>query len=259
MANYFKTLWIPHFSVLSFAASYLSCAMAGPLIDWVTPPVWLQTQSENTSAQPGTTLTEQSWISTGRGGKAVVMMGIELVEIEENSLWEWSGLDNGSTGSVIQGRMRVSTAASKAQGLIDSATGDAPPRLYPNAPWRLTLDAGDDETAAQKLVVFLKNSGYPVGGTHKTQLDYGLMWQIWLEGFQTNEAAITIGTNLMALAPAIFSATPELKNSADPTVAKAQAEGLEKPDNKSEEKTPEKAIEDTPSERKTSSSRGPRS
>lgn len=228
MHHSFNTFPALFFSVTLLAGSWTPGAVAGPVIESVTPPVWLQTQSQNTAAQPGTALTGQTLISTGRGGRAVVTMGQEQVEIDENSQWEWSGMDDGSAGNTIQGAMRVGTAQPKGQPLTESAAGDTAPRLYRKAPWMLVLAAGDDQVAAQRLVNFLNNSGYPVGAAQQVQLDSGLMWQIRLEGLTTSEAAMAIGGRLMALAPAIFSATPELKNTDTPTAPQAQEKVQEK-------------------------------
>lgn len=187
-------------------------------------------------------LTGQSWISTGRGGRAVVTIGQEQVEIDENSLWEWSGNDDGSAGNTIQGRMRVGTALPKGRAVPDSAPDDATPRLYRKAPWMLILDAGEEQAAAQRLVGFLKNSGYPVDAAQQVRLKSGVVWQIWLQGLATRAAALALGTQLMALAPAIFSATPEQNN--EPVAPSAQEEATEK---KSVEQTlPEKTADPTP-------------
>lgn len=228
MHHSFNTFPALFFSVTLLAGSWTPGAVAGPVIESVTPPVWLQTQSQNTSAQPGTALSGQSWISTGRGGRAVVTMGHEQVEIDENSQWEWSGMDDGSTGNAIQGRMRVSIAAPKGQLMPENPQGDTPPRLYRKAPWMLVLAAGDEQATAERLVNFLKNSGYPVGAAQQVQLDSGLVWQIRLEGLPTSEAAVALGSRLMALAPAIVSATPELKSADTPNAFTAQEKVEEK-------------------------------
>ena len=199
------------FSAGLLASAALTSASAGPVIDWVMPPAWLQTRTENTPALPGTALRVQTWISTGRGGKALVVIGGEQVEIDENSIWEWSGLDDGNTGNTIQGAMRVST--SQNQSNIQTQTTEIRPaaRFYRKAPWILLLDAGNDQADALKLVGFLKNSGYPVKAVQQVQPDNGVKWQIWLEGLASKDAAAAVGTRLKALAPAILSASPELK------------------------------------------------
>lgn len=193
------------FSAGLLAASWASSTMAQPVIDWVTPPVWLQTETENTSAQPGTTLTKQAWVSTGRGGKAMVRLGREQVEIGENSLWEWTGQDDGSGGNAVQGEVRVSKVAAKSQAVAENPSVDQPVRLYQNAPWMLVLDVGSNQSAALGLVNFLRNSGYPVSEEQRVKRFFGDKWQIWLNGFASSEAAMSIGANLIALAPGILS------------------------------------------------------
>lgn len=199
------------FSAGLLASAALTNASAGPVIDWVTPPAWLQTGTENTPALPGTALSVQTWISTGRGGKALVVIGGEQVEIDENSVWEWSGLDDGNTGNTIQGGMRVSTSQNLANIQTQTTEIEQAARFYRRAPWILLLDAGNDQAAALKLVDFLKNSGYPVKAAQQVQPDNGAKWQIWLEGLPSKDASMAVGIRLRALAPAILSASPELK------------------------------------------------
>lgn len=211
---------MPHFSLRLFAVcclanllfgSYASGAAAQPVIGWVTPPVWLQTQTENTSAPPGTTLTKQAWISTGRGGKAMILLGDEQVEINENSLWEWSGRNDGNTGNAVQGGMRVSTAIARSLP-VEVQTADQTVRLYPDAPWQLLLDAGRDPVAAEGLVNYLRNSGYPVSEAQKIKHFFGDKWHIALNGFASEQAAAAMSHRLIALAPGIHDATVKLRS-----------------------------------------------
>ena len=200
-----------HFLATCFSAGLLVAtvapnAVAQPVIDWVTPPVWMQTQTENTSALPGTTLIRQTWISTGRGGKAMIRLGGEQVEINENSLWEWAGQNDGSTGNAVQGGMRVSTAAARSPAAADAPSADQPIRLHQNAPWALVLDAGKDQGGAEGLVNFLRNSGYPVSEAQRIKRFFGDKWQIWLSGFISGEQATSMGNGLVALAPGILGA-----------------------------------------------------
>ena len=181
-----------------------SNALAQPVIDWVTPPVWMQTQTENTSAVPGTALTQEAWISTGRGGKAMIRLGAEQVEINENSLWEWGGPNDDSTGNAVQGGMRVSTGVARGTAATELPSADRPARLHQNAPWMLVLDAGKDQVGAEALVTFLRNSGYPVSEAQRIKRFFGDKWQIWVNGFMSSEAATSMGNSLMALAPGIL-------------------------------------------------------
>ena len=192
------------------ASCWASGVMAQPVIDWVTPPVWVQTATENTSAQPGTTLTGQTWLSTGRGGKAMVRLGLEQIEITENSLWEWAGEDNGSSGNGVQGGIRVSTVSERSLAALESPTTDQAVRLYHQAPWKLVLDVGGDQTAAEGLVNFLRNSGYPVSQAQRVKRFFGDKWQIMLNGLVSAEAAGSIAINLIALAPGIRGSRAEL-------------------------------------------------
>ena len=199
------------FSAGLIASVMLTNARAGPVIDWVTPPAWIQTQTENTPALPGTALSVQTWISTGRGGKALVVIGNEQVEIDENSVWEWSGKDDGNTGNTIQGSMRVGTSQNMTNIQTQATETGQATRFYRRSPWILLLDAGNDQAAALNLVDFLKNSGYPVKTAQQVQPDNRAMWQIWLEGLPSKDTAIAVGVRLRALAPAILSVSPELK------------------------------------------------
>ena len=203
-----------HFLTLFFSAGLLiaTCvpnAAAQPVIDWVTPPAWMQTQTENTSALPGTTLIKQAWISTGRGGKAMIQLGAEQVEINENSLWEWAGQNDGSTGNAVQGGMRVSNTVAKNPSAAKVPAADQPVRLHQNAPWMLVLDAGKDQGDAEGLVNFLRNSGYPVSDAQRIKRFFGDKWQIGVNGFMSSEAATTMGNSLVALAPGILGASAQ--------------------------------------------------
>ena len=203
-----------HFLAACFSAGLLvatvaSNAVAQPVIDWVTPPVWMQTQTENTAVLPGTTLTKQAWISTGRGGKAMIRLGGEQVEINENSLWEWAGQNDGSTGNAVQGGMRVSTAVARNLSTTDTPSADQPIRLHQNAPWMLVLDVGKDQSGAEALANFLRNSGYPVSEAQRIKRFFGDKWQIWVNGFMSSEAATSMGHSLVALAPGILGAAAQ--------------------------------------------------
>ena len=211
-----------HFLVACFCAGLLVVggapnAAAQPVIDWVTPPVWMQTQTENTSALPGTSLAGPAWISTGRGGKAVIRLGGEQVEINENSLWEWAGQNDGSTGNAVQGSVRVSNTVLTGPSADVVPSADQSVRLSQNAPWRLVLDAGKDQGAAEGLVNFLRNSGYPVSEVQRIRYFFGSKWQIWVNGFMSNEAAAAMGNNLVALAPGILAATAQRVATEKPT------------------------------------------
>lgn len=204
------------FSTFVFLASLLAAmgvtsASAGAIIEWVTPPAWLQTETEDSSAMPGKSLNSQSWITTGRGGRALIRVGQEQIEIDENSVWEWSGLDDGGTGNTIQGQMRVSTSQASVTSQPQTTAADQALRFYRKAPWILLLDAGDDPDAALHLVDFLRNSGFPIKSVQQVQQDSTSKLQIWFEGLPSKDAATSLGSQLRALAPAILSTTPELK------------------------------------------------
>lgn len=145
----------------------------------------------------------QAWLATGRGGRAMVRIGLEQIELDENSLWEWEGPHDGSVGNTVQGRARVGTAPLA----IEHRSDDRSVRLHQSAPWMLVLDVGEDQNAAERLLLFLRNSGYPVRTAQQMQDVSGVRWQIGLNGFMSSEAAISIGKNLVALAPGIISAT----------------------------------------------------
>ena len=220
-----------HFLAVCLSAGLLAAtcateALAQPVIDWVTPPVWMQTPTENTSAIPGTTLNRQAWISTGRGGKAVIRLGSEQVEINENSLWEWAGQNDGSTGNAVQGGMRVSNAVARNTSAADAPSADQLVRLHQNAPWMLVLDVGKEQAGAEGLVNFLRNSGYPVSEAQRIKRFFGDRWQIWVNGFMNGEAATTMGNSLMALAPGISGATAQRVASEEPAppVVRSEAE-----------------------------------
>ena len=229
------------------AATYAPKALAQPVIDWVTPPVWMQTQTENTSALPGTTLTKQAWISTGRGGKAVIRLGNEQVEINENSLWEWAGQNDGSTGNAVQGGMRVSNTSVRSASAAVVPSADQPVRLYQNAPWMLVLDVGKEQGSAEGLVNFLRNSGYPVSDAQRIKRFFADRWQIRINGFTSGEAATAMGNNLVALAPGILAATAQRVATDDAiTAAPAAARGdVGKP---AVAATPGKTAEEAPEE-----------
>lgn len=199
------------FLVGLLAAIGVPSASANAIIEWVTPPAWLQTQTENSSAMPGKSLNGQAWITTGRGGRALVRVGHEQIEIDENSVWEWSGLEDGSTGNTIQGQMRVSTSQASVTSQPQTTAADPALRFYRNAPWILLLDAGDDQGVALHLVDFLRNSGFPIKSVQQVQQDSTPKLQIWLEGLPSKDVATSLGSQLRALAPAILSTTAELK------------------------------------------------
>ena len=208
--------WATCFSAGLLLATSASNALAQPVIDWVTPPVWMQTQTENTSALPGTALTQQAWISTGRGGKAMIRLGAEQVEINENSLWEWAGSNDDSTGNAVQGGMRVSTVVARATAAAELPSADRPVRLHHNAPWMLVLEVGKDQGGAEALVNFLRNSGYPVSEGQRIKRFFGDKWQIWVNGFMSSEAATAMGTSLVTLAPGILGAVAQRVTAEEP-------------------------------------------
>ena len=187
---------------------WVSCAVAEPLIEWVTPPAWLQTDTDITPARPGMSISAQAVITTGRGGKAMVRVGRDRVQIEENSLWEWSGQDDAGVGNAVQGQIHVGTTIPRGLTPLQSAVDESSVRLYPTAPWALVLDVGESQGTAQTLVQFLSNSGYPVSAARAVEQDAKLRWNISLDGFLRSEDAANVGAVLMALAPGILSATP---------------------------------------------------
>ncbi len=184
-----------------------SSALADPVVVWITPPVWLQTPTESAPGRPGMTITGKAWLSTGKGGQVGIRVGNEVVELDQNSLWEWQGLDDGSVGSSLQGNMRVGSAPGKGGDPGNKQTAN----LRLGAPWMLVMDAGNNAASAEALVVFLRNSGYPVSETQRLQHPADAHWHFWLDGFSNNEAAAYTGAKLLALAPGILSATPKRK------------------------------------------------
>lgn len=200
-----------NFATALLAMSWVTCALADPVIEWVTPPAWLQTETENAPARPGMTVAAPAWLATGRGGKVAVLIGQEQVEIDENSLWEWSGQGDGGVGNAVQGRVRAGAAPASGLAASDDRPGDGSVRLHPNASWMLVLDLGENQSAAEGLALFLGNSGYPVSAAQKTEHASGVTWQIWLDGFMSSAAASAISANLRALAPGIISAAPTRK------------------------------------------------
>ncbi len=187
-------------------------AMADPVIDWVTPPAWLQSPTQSGPARPGALVSGPVWISTGRGGKAVIVIGQERVELDENALWEWSGQDNEEVGNAVQGRVRVGPAIAGRQAAKSQRSDTTVVRLYTSAPWLLVLDGGENQSIAEGLSLFLKKSGYPVSAAQKMQAGSATSWEIWLDGFMSREAAVSIGKDLTALAPGIVSAKPKRKS-----------------------------------------------
>jgi hypothetical protein len=122
-------------------------------------------------------------------------------------MWEWQGRDDGSTGNAMQGRVRVGTSSARVQPLNGNAVNEGPVRLYVNGPWTLALDVGEHEANAQRLVLFLRKSGYPVRAEQLPEKNGAGNWQLLLEGFMSGETAITMGAQLMGLAPGIVAAT----------------------------------------------------
>lgn len=210
--NTLKRQSIPKFYVSLVLSTLLSEAAAAPFIEWVSPPVWLETRAGNEPAQAGTSITSQTWITTGRGGSVMVRLASEQVEIDENSMWEWQGQDNGSTGNALQGRVRMGARVQTAESKLN-APGVT--RLYFNAPWTLVLNAGDEEANAQRLVLFLRKSGYPLQETKYKQADGTASWHLLVAGFLSNEAAMIMGKQLMALAPGIVSASYQRNPTSD--------------------------------------------
>jgi len=153
-------------------------------------------------------VTGQAWIATGRGGKAVIRIDQEQVELEENALWEWTGKDDGGTGNAVQGKIRVGYAPGQVKTASDKPSTDPSVRLQQNAAWLLVLDVGTDQSAAEGMAAFLKFSGYPVNPAQQVQPP---RWQIWLDGFMSPQAAQSVGKSLQSLAPGIVSATPRRK------------------------------------------------
>ncbi len=191
------------------ALSWVGCAVAQPLVEWVTPPAWLQTDTEITPARPGVVISAQAVLTTGRGGKALVRVGREQVQIDENSLWEWSGPDDASVGNAVQGHIHVGTTAPRALAPTQNTFSELSVRLYPAAPWALVLDAGESQGTAQTLVQFLSNSGYPVNTAQAVEEGAKPHWTIRLDGFMRSDEAANVGAVLMALAPGILAATPK--------------------------------------------------
>lgn len=223
--NFLKTRSIPKLPKPLLGLGLALCALLGsaagePRVEWVSPPAWLETRAGHEPAQPGTLLTAQTWITTGRAGKALVRLGHEQVELDENSMWEWQGQSNGSTGNALQGKVRVGTFAARAL-TADGTAQDGAIRLYVNAPWTLVLDVGEDAINAQRVLLFLRRSGYPVRAESLRHKTGSVAWQLLLDGFMSSAAALTIGGQLMGLAPGIASATYQPK----PSLAPAKAAG----------------------------------
>lgn len=137
----------------------------------------------------------------------LVRLTLDQVELEENSMWEWQGQDNGSTGNTLQGHARVGSSTTRTQAVN---MGDGPIRIQFNAPWTLVLNVGDQETNAQRLVLYLRKSGYPLQTQRQLEANGDVTWQLRLDGLMSNEAAITMGKKLMGLAPGIVSAGYQL-------------------------------------------------
>lgn len=148
-----------------------------------------------------------------RTSKVMVRLDREQVELDENSMWEWQG-GNGSTGNAMQGQVRMGASTARLQA-ADNLPGEGPVRLYANGPWTLVLDVGQEALGAQRLLIFLRRSGYPIKAEPLRDTSGIATWQLLLEGFMSSEAAITMGGRIMGLAPGIVSAT--YKNKATKT------------------------------------------
>lgn len=205
--HFLKTRSIPKFYVCLVFCALLNDATGAPFIEWVSPPAWVETRLGNEPAQAGMPITGQTLITTGRAGKVLVRLDQEQVELHENSMWEWQDQGSGSTGNAMQGRVRVGSPSARSLPLEGGPMGDGPVRLYANAPWTLILEAGEQEVNAQRLALFLRKSGYPVKAEQSRETKGAVTWQLLLAGFMSSEAAIAMGTQLMALAPGIVSAT----------------------------------------------------
>lgn len=202
-------------------ATLLNNATGAPFIEWVSPPAWVETQLGNEPAQPGASIGGQTLITTGRAGKVMVRLDHEQVELNENSMWEWQDRVSGSTGNAMQGRVRVGTPYARVMPVEGVQLGEGPIRLYSNAPWTLILDTGTHEVNALRLTHFLRKSGYPVKAESRLEKSDVTAWQILLEGFMSSEAAVTMGAQLMGLAPGIVSATyrhQSQQTTGDPTI-----------------------------------------
>jgi hypothetical protein len=204
------------------AGGLVTAAWADPVIAWVIPPVWIQTPTESAPARPGTPLTGMVWLTTGKGAKVGVRIGQELVELDQNSLWEWQGLNDGTVGNTLQGAVRVASAPDLETPQTLPAAGEARMRLQQGAPWMLILDAGENPDNAKTLVTFLRNSGYPVSSIKKRKHTASVHWQFSLDGIASREAASSMGVQLLALAPGILSATPQRKAVETEPVVKAK-------------------------------------
>ena len=147
--------------------------------------------------------------------------------------------------------MRVSTAVARSLSATDAAFADQPIRLHQNAPWMLVLDVGKDQSGAEGLANFLRNSGYPVSEAQRIKRFFGDKWQIWVNGFTSSEAATTMGHSLVALAPGLSGATAQRVAAEEPAAAVLAAPvpaAAEPADVKAVSTAPVKAAETAPEE-----------
>lgn len=196
------------------AGAALLCLGAGslaaepPVVEWVSPPAWLQTPKQIVPAQPGMKITESAWLVTGRGGEVAVVAGQDLVLVESDGVWHWPGPDTVGSGNAIQGNVRIRSANARTlQAEEKRLLATSPmPLQREAAAWVLFLRTGSDPQTAQALNSFLNGNGYPVRLASPNGAPAGSPggW-LALDGFKSEDSARAAGEHLAKNIPWIES------------------------------------------------------
>lgn len=186
-------------------AAGLQGAAAQAVVEWVAPPVWMQTPEAIVAVQPGMRVAPQSWLVTGRGGEVGVGIGQELVILGPDGVWQ-APVGEGS-GNAIQGEVRMRTFNPRIVQIEERRLLASSPLalLRQGADWQLFLRTGSDAQTAQALHGFLNGNGYPVRlAAPRGGADAPGGWLL-LEGFRSEEAARAAGEHLATNIPWIAS------------------------------------------------------
>ena len=196
-------------------------------VDWVSPPAWIQSESQSAALRPGTSIAEGNTVITGAGGGASIRVDAERqLLISERSAWTWNGATDGGSGDIQQGEVHVyNTRSSRHLGREEGsgAGASASFRLHADGAWRLTLFSTPRRTSAEELRHHLERNGFPAALDAPVEGGEQL-FKIVIAGFRVMEDADRAARSLKGKFPGV--AEPRVERESSAPIAAAPAPEL---------------------------------
>ena len=194
-------------------------------VEWVSPPAWIQSDSQSAALRPGMAIAEGDTVVTGAGGSASIRVDAERqLLISERSAWTWNGAAEGGSGDIQQGEVHVYNTRASRQPPTEEEPGgseSASFRLHADGAWRLTLFSSPRRTSAEELRKHLERNGFPAALDVPVEGDEH-SFKIVIAGFRTKEDADKAAQNLKGKFPGVAEPRVERETSAPVAFAPVQ-------------------------------------